>query len=252
MRICVIVCAHVGEHLADVMSSYLDSFTALLAPHLPEATFSESMAIENRFPDRVTDHDAYVIGGSPHGVYEDLPWIRRAEVFVREAVAAERVLIGGCFGHQLIAQALGGKVIKSDKGWGLGVHQHPVVRREPWMVGGPDAPNVVVSHQDQVVEPAPGSVVLASSAFCPMAMVRLGDRVLTLQGHPEMNIATSARLIELRGEQLGQDGLAVATASLGTPLDHDAMGAWLASFIRRGVLEVDETVAPAALGSAPA
>lgn len=242
MRICVVTCAHVGEHLADVMSSYLDSFKTLLAPHLPEATFSACMAIENRFPANVLDHDAYIVGGSPHGVYEDLPWIRRAEDFVREAVAADRVLVGGCFGHQLIAKALGGKVVKSEKGWGLGVHRHPVVLREAWMVGGPQAPNVVVSHQDQIVDPAPGSVVLASSPFCPNAMLRIGDRVLTLQGHPEMNISIANRLIDLRREQLGEAGFSEAKASLDMPLDHDAMAVWLAGFIRRGV-EVPSSMA---------
>jgi GMP synthase-like glutamine amidotransferase len=235
MRVCVMVCAHVAPQLEDVLSSYFDLFDRLLGPHLPEAAFTESMVIDGVFPDSVLDHDVYIFTGSPHGVYEELDWIRRAEQFVRDAVSAERVLVGGCFGHQLIAQALGGTVVKSDKGWGLGVHTHPVIKREAWMDGGPDAPNVVVSHQDQVITPPEGAVVLASSTFCPNAMLRIGDRVLTLQGHPEMNIPIVERLLHMREEKLGPDGFAKGKKSLETPIDHDTLGAWLAGFIRQGV-----------------
>lgn len=232
MRICVMVCAHVAPELEDVLDPYDEMFRRLLAPHLPEAAFTGASIIDGEFPASVDDHDVYVFTGSPHGVYEDLDWIRRAEQFVRDAEAAGKVQVGGCFGHQLIAKALGGEVVKSDKGWGVGVHAHPVVLREDWMSGGPDAPNVVVSHQDQVVTPPPGAVVLAGSDFCPNAMMRIGARILTLQGHPEMTIPIINRLLDLREERLGGDTFAAGKASLATPLDHGALGAWLAGFIR--------------------
>ena len=235
MRICVMVCAHVGPDLADVLDPYLEMFRRLLAPHLPEATINGSMIIEGTFPASVEDHDVYVFTGSPHGVYEDLDWIRRAEQFVRDAAAAGKVLIGGCFGHQLIAQALGGTVVKSDKGWGIGVHTHPVLRREAWMDGGPDRPNVVVSHQDQVVEAPQGAVVLAGTEFCPNAMLRIGGKILTFQGHPEMTIPIVDRLLDLREQRVGAEVFAAGKASLQKPLDHDAMGAWIAGFIRQAL-----------------
>lgn len=232
MRICVVVCGRVSEALADVMPTYPDSFRALLAPQLPEAEFSAVSAIDGEFPGSVDDHDVYIFTGSPHGVYEDLPWIRQAEGFVRIAVAADKVLIGGCFGHQLIAQALGGEVRKSERGWGMGAHVHSLTAREPWMSGGPDAVNVLVSHQDQVVRPPAGAVVLASSDFCPNAMLRIGDRVLTLQGHPEMNVPTVDRILDIRRDRVGEDVYAEGKASLGVSLDHEALARWLAGFIR--------------------
>jgi len=243
MRICVMVCAHVAPELEDVLDSYFQLFSRLLGPHLPEAEFTESPVIDGIFPASVEEHDVYVFTGSPHGVYEDLDWIRRAKDFVREAAAAGKVMVGGCFGHQLIAQALGGEVAKSDKGWGLGVHAHPVMKREAWMTGGPDVPNVVVSHQDQVLTPPEGAVVLAGNAFCPNAMLRIGDRILTLQGHPEMNIPIVDRLLDMREHKVGAELFAAGKASLATPLDHGALGAWLAGFIRQAFASKGETAA---------
>lgn len=235
MRICVMVCGRVAEPLADVMPSYLTSFTNLLAPHLPGAEFTALSTIDGEFPTAVDDYDVYIFTGSPHGVYEDLPWIREAEAFVRRAVAADKVIVGGCFGHQLVAQALGGEVRKSERGWGMGVHSHALTSREPWMVGGPDAVNVLVSHQDQVVRPPEGAVVLASSAFCPNAMLRIGDRVVTMQGHPEMNVPTVDRLLEMRRDRVGEDVYAAGKASLDTTLNHDSMARWLAGFITAAI-----------------
>ncbi len=235
MRICVMVCGRVAEPLAEVMPPYLESFRALLAPQLPEARFAGCSAIDGEFPRSVDDHDVYIFSGSPHGVYEDLPWIRESEAFVRKAVDAGKVVIGGCFGHQLIAQALGGEVRKSERGWGMGVHRHELTGREPWMRDGPDAVNVLVSHQDQVVRPPEGAVVLASSEFCPNAMMRIGDRVLTMQGHPEMNVPTVDRILDMRRDRVGPDVYAAGKQSLEQALDHDAMARWLAGFIRTAI-----------------
>ncbi len=232
MRVCVMVCGRVAEALADVMPPYEDSFRALLASRLPEATFASLEVVDGELPASVDDHDVYIFSGSPHGVYEELPWIRGAEAFVRRAAGAGKVLIGGCFGHQLIAQALGGEVRKSERGWGLGVHAHVLSGREPWMVGGPDAVNVLVSHQDQVVRPPDGAIVLASSEFCPNAMLRIGDRILTFQGHPEMNVPTVDRLLDMRRERAGEEVYARGKASLACPLDHGAMADWIANFVR--------------------
>ena len=217
MRICVLVCGRVPETLQDVMPPYLESFRRLLAPHLPDAAFTGISAIDGEFPARTDAHDVYIASGSPHGVYEELDWIRAAEAFVRDAVASERVVIGGCFGHQLVAKALGGDVVKSERGWGLGVHRHRLAAREPWMDGGSDGLNVLVSHQDQVVRPPEGAVVLAGSDFCPYAMLRVGERVLTLQGHPEMTLPTVERLLEMRRERAGEAVYAAGKASLAEP-----------------------------------
>lgn len=235
MRVCVMVCGRVAEPLADVMPPYPVGFERLLGPHLSEAEFTALSAIDGEAPADVRAHDVYLFTGSPHGVYEDLPWIRAAEALVRAAVAADRVVIGGCFGHQLVAKALGGTVVKSDRGWGLGAHCYTIAAREPWMDGGPDRINSLVSHQDQVIRPPDGAVVLAANDFCPYAMLRIGERVLTIQSHPEMNLATADRLLDLRRERAGDDVHAAGKASLGLPLHHDVIARWMAGFIRQSL-----------------
>src|SRR5207253_1128988 len=85
----------------------------------------------NELPERPGDHSAYLITGSPAGVYEPLAWIAPLSDFIRSA--ANSKMVGICFGHQVMAEALGGHVEKSDKGWGAGLHSYDVVLREPWM-----------------------------------------------------------------------------------------------------------------------
>ena len=101
-------------------------------------------------------HDAYLITGSPAGVYDDLPWIAKLKTFLR-AAAGRAKLVGICFGHQIMAEAFGGRVEKSAQGLGRrGSRPTPIVRREPWM---DDVSCVAVpaSHQDQVVLQPPGA-----------------------------------------------------------------------------------------------
>ena len=77
------------------------------------------------------DHDAYLITGAAAGVYDGLPWIHELAAFLRAAGAAK--LVGICFGHQIMAEAFGGRVEKVAKGWGVGLHDYPIVKHEPWM-----------------------------------------------------------------------------------------------------------------------
>ncbi|MEO8115051.1 MAG: type 1 glutamine amidotransferase, partial [Phenylobacterium sp.] len=119
--------------------------------------------------------DAYLITGSPAGAYETDSWITQLVDFLR-AAKGRSTLVGICFGHQVMAQAFGGQVIKSPKGWGIGLHRYTVMQRTPWMYGA-DVIAVSASHQDQVVTPPPGTTVLAASDFCPFGMLAYGDQL---------------------------------------------------------------------------
>src|SRR5690606_17222156 len=117
--------------------------------------------------------DAAIITGSAAGVYEDDPWIGDLLDWVRAARGRTK-LVGVCFGHQAMAQALGGRVEKVERGWGVGLHRYDVVSSEPWMK--PPAATVALpaSHQDQVVDPGQARVILRSD-FTPFAGLAWGD-----------------------------------------------------------------------------
>ena len=174
--------------------------------------------------------DAYIVTGSSAGVYEDLPWIAPLKAFLVEA--RSQPLVGICFGHQVMAEAFGGKVLKSDKGWGVGLQAYEVAAPQPWMDG---APVVAVpgSHQDQVVQIPPGARAVAGSAFTPAGILVYDDRpAISMQFHPEFDPAYAAALIEARRGGRFPDAQAdAAIASLDQANDRARVAAWIEAFL---------------------
>ena len=179
-------------------------------------------------PADAADHDAYLVTGSAAGVYEPLAWIAPANAFLRAAKGKSK-LVGICFGHQLMAQTFGGHVEKSDKGWGVGLHTYPVVRREPWMDEAPLI-SVPASHQDQVTLQPPGTEVLASSVFTPYAGLTWRDfPAISFQFHPEFSPDYAKALVETRRDRIPDPDAAIA--SLDRPNDRERVGGWIRNFL---------------------
>ncbi len=172
---------------------YPDMFIALLAQADPDLEYVVYDVERGQYPADIDEVDAYLITGSKSGVYEDKPWITELMAFVRELHRRRKKLVGICFGHQLVAQALGGKTEKSPKGWGVGLHTHRFTTAPPWHDQVDLELDILVSHQDQVVEVAKDAKVLASSDFCENAVCQIGDHILTFQGHPEFAARLCAR-----------------------------------------------------------
>jgi GMP synthase-like glutamine amidotransferase len=180
------------------------------------------------YPGKPEDFDAYLITGSPAGVYEDLPWIGELKTFLKRARGRAK-LVGICFGHQIMAEALGGRVEKSAKGWGVGLHTYPIVRREPWMDGA-TAVSAPASHQDQVVLQPPDTEVIASSVFTPYAGLAWCDgSAISFQFHPEFSPAYAKALIAARYDRAPDPEAAIA--SLDAPNDNQRVGDWIRRFL---------------------
>ena len=195
-----------------------------------EATFEYFDVRRERYPKAIRDCDGYLITGSRASVYEDDPWIARLIRFVGELHETRVRTIGICFGHQLIAQALGGVVGRAPAGWGVGVHAWKVVRGEPWMRPALREIRLLASHQDQVETLPPGARLLASSEFCPYAAFAVGDHMLAVQGHPEFTKAYAEFLLRKRKPLLGaafEPGL----RSLAQPTDAGVVARWIAGFL---------------------
>ncbi|MFV2002330.1 MAG: type 1 glutamine amidotransferase, partial [Paracoccaceae bacterium] len=170
----------------------------------------------------------WVITGSKFSAYENHRWIAKLEDFIRACRDGGHKMIGICFGHQMIAQALGGSVVKSDKGWGLGVHRYSTSRWPDALAPAPADLRLQAFHQDQVSRTPPGAITIANSDFCENAALWYPGFALTVQGHPEMPKSYARALLDLRRELFGEISADAAMKDAGRETSRAA----LALFIR--------------------
>ena len=223
MKVAVLETGRPPGNLAEEFGDYPAMFGELLGPGFEIESFDVRAG---EFPEPAAHH-VYMITGSPAGVYEDLPWIAPLEQFIREADGAK--MIGICFGHQVMAQALGGHVEKSDKGWGAGLHHYNVVRSERW-IDSAGTIAIPASHQDQVVIQPPNTDVVAASDFTPFAALAWSGRpAISFQFHPEFSPAFAKALIEKRYDAVPNPDAAIA--SLDEPNDSARVGQWIRNFL---------------------
>lgn len=192
-------------------------------------------AIESGAPlPDITACNAFIITGSRHAVYEDHPWLEPLFAFIRACVTANVPLLGICFGHQAMAQALGGRVEKSSRGWGVGVQEYALAPAGQALMPSFEKLHLLGLHQDQVVVPPPGAQLLASSDFCPYAGFAYGDTALSFQAHPEFSLAYERDLIALRrGNVLSFEVADRASASLDRPVDAAALAVAAGKFLQQ-------------------
>lgn len=216
---------HAMETELDQFSSFFKAASAPFETQVFEITRGE-------YPDSSVAFDAFLISGSKKGVYDPDLWIADLSEFVRSCTLDRRKLVGICFGHQLIAHALGGYTSKSEKGWGLGLQEFDITTQKPWMVPTLNRCALYFSHQDQATSLPVGAELLGGSDFCPNAMYCIGDQVLGIQGHPEISHSLMVQVIERRKEQVGSKVYSDALSSLnnGTP-DARTVARWIINFI---------------------
>lgn len=219
MKIGILQTGHVSEQLVDENGDYPEIFARFLAEQ--GLDFDDYAVCDMVFPNGPQAADGWLITGSKFGAYEDLPWIAPLEALIRDIYASDRPLVGICFGHQIIAQALGGRVEKFVGGWSVG-------RQEYTLNGETVALNAW--HQDQVVAVPNGAEVISATPFCANAAMLYGDRIFTLQPHPEIDRTYIKGLLDVRApgvvpEPLREEAIA--------QLDCDTDSARLADMIAR-------------------
>jgi GMP synthase-like glutamine amidotransferase len=184
------------------------------------------------FPDP-SDLEGIVITGSAAGVYDDLPWMDPLRAFIRDAYGRKTPMLGVCFGHQIMADALGGDVRKSEKGWGLGRHSYGVSKRPDFMRNAPSMLAVACSHQDQVIAPPDEAEVILSSDFTPNAgLVYRNGAALSFQPHPEFDDAYTIALAELRRGKAPDTVVETALASIAKPSNSGDVAGYIGQFFR--------------------
>ena len=227
-RIGLLMMGHVDPKSQHVGGDYPELFGSILAPLGIELVRYDLDA--GRFPSNVTECDGWLCSPSRMSTYDDVPWLGDAESLLRSIVAEEAPYVGICFGHQLLAQALGGVVARSRDGWGVGVHDYEVLSKEPWMTPFAGSLALIGSHQDQVVRMPPDAVALFCSDYCPNGGFAIGERAWTIQVHPEFTPDLADHLLAGRIELIGADRVAAARATLGRPLDRHLLAQWIAAF----------------------
>ena len=175
--------------------------------------------------------DAAIVTGSAAGVYETDAWISDLLDWIRAAKGRTK-LVGVCFGHQAMAQALGGRVEKSERGWGVGLHRYQVASPEPWMSPAAATVAIPASHQDQVVEKPADARVLLRSDFTPFAGLAWGEDAISMQPHPEFTPAFATELTAGRHDRIDPALVARAVDSLKATDDRAMVGGWIKAFLR--------------------
>lgn len=238
VKLGILETGEVAPELAARHGDYPAMFRALVGSVAPDIEFATVRAVAGDMPASPGQADAWLVTGSRHGVYDALPWIEPLKAFLRACVAARVPVVGICFGHQILAEALGGRAVKSDRGWGLGVQDYERVADAPaWLRALPARFSVRAVHQDQVVALPPGAHVLARSPHCEIAAVAYGDPerpdAISLQPHPEFGRDFMDGLLELRAGVAFPAPLAdAARASLERPVSNDAWARAIVDYLR--------------------
>lgn len=232
MKIGLLECDHVLERFRHIAGDYRDMFAALFAPHAPEIDLRFFDVCNGEFPQSPDVCDAYLTTGSRFSAYDEVGWIHALKGFLRRIHEAKKPFVGVCFGHQLMAEALGGKVSRAETGWGVGVHDVEIIGLERWM--RPEQPKCALQymHQDQVERLPENGVMIGRSDHCPVAIFRVGDSALGIQSHPEFPKAYNEALLLDRVERIGEGRVKAALASLDQATDESVAAKWIAEFLK--------------------
>jgi GMP synthase-like glutamine amidotransferase len=225
-------------HLAILMSNTDDSpfaqehpddgqkFTALLHRVRPNWQIDVFTVKDGVFPENF-DFNGFLITGSPASVHDDAAWIPKLEELVQQAIAKQIPMFGACFGHQIIAKALGAPVEKNPTGWVLG-------RLETQFEQGNTSVPMYAAHKEQVTSLPNGAHRVAQTEGCPIAGFAIKDHVLTTQYHPEMDQQFVTALLDAFADEIGRDVTTAAAKTLTSETDLDALAEWIAAFFERG------------------
>lgn len=232
MKLTIIETGLVPEPIRGDFEDYPAMFRQMMSG-VGQYEFETVSVVQNESLPALDTLEAVMITGSPAGVYDDEAWIGPLADFIRASADAGVPQVGICFGHQILAEALGGKVIKSDKGWGVGRHTYDVVACPGFIKEVcPPSVSAAVSHQDQVVSLPPGAEVIAASDFTPFAGLYYPEApALSFQCHPEFADGYSAALYSLRRSRLGEILTDQSLKSLEIEGDHTRLARWTAGFL---------------------
>jgi GMP synthase-like glutamine amidotransferase len=229
-RIGLLLVGHIDAGSLHIGGDYPELYADLLEPH--DIQLTTYRCDEGELPESLSEQDGYICSPSRLSVYDDHQWLRDVEQLLRDMVASETPYVGICFGHQLMAQALGATVQKADVGWGIGAKHYEVVEPQPWMDSTADIV-LAASHQDQVMKLPDGARLMARAPYCPIGGMLIGERAWTLQVHPEFSPALADSLLATRLALFGEEAAEAARVTLKEPLQQNRIAGWMSRFFHQ-------------------
>ncbi len=249
MKIGILQCDDVLEKYQPEYGNYPAMFQDLLRASEPQLTFAVYRVMDGELPESTSECDTWLMTGSRYSAYDSQEWIANLKCFVRDLYKDRSILVGVCFGHQIIAEALGGQADLSEKGWGIGLSRNQINKRRSWMepylprkTSGSQELALLVSHQDQIVALPSKGEVLASSELCENFMVQYGSHFLSIQGHPEFSPEYTLELIQGRSDRIPGERLQQGVDSLkGARQGHDGLlvGRWILNFMQGSLQSIE-------------
>jgi GMP synthase-like glutamine amidotransferase len=233
MKLGILQCDSVRPDLQPQFGDYPDMFRNLLCQAEPDTTFQIYDLTVGDFPTSLDACEGWLFTGSKWSVYDQEDWITQAHALAARLYEHGKPTVGICFGNQLMARALGGRVDKAPQGWGVGVRQAQILLQREWMDPWVSELALLVSHQDQVMTLPADAVRIAGHEFCPNDIVQIGEHVLTFQGHPEFSKGYTRALMEKRQETLGTATYQQGITSLTRNTDEARAERWIFRFLRR-------------------
>jgi len=232
MIIGLLQCDHISPEFQHLIPDYTAAFRDLFAKYAPDITLRVYDVCHGELPQSIDECAGYITTGSKYSVYDDVPWIHQLAEFVRQAYAQRAKFVGICFGHQMLAFALGGTVAKSDHGWGIGTKPVTLTHSKDWMQPEQHEYRLLLSHQDQVLTLPDGAELLGGNEHCPISMFGMGDSMLGIQAHPEFTPAYAKSLMDSRIERIGAETVQKAAATLNETTDEAVIVHWIEAFFR--------------------
>jgi GMP synthase-like glutamine amidotransferase len=228
MKINILVCDWFEGLLPGFLPTFPQLFYQLFDGLSPHSSYTLFDVQRDQLPQTLNRDDLYLVSGSRAGAYEDIPWVKAVLKFIRRGYDKNIKLAGICFGHQAIAQALGGKVEPSPKGWGAGARRSKIVHPQALSFFPDGELCLYYNHNDQVVALPPMAERMATSDFCENEAFVIGNRIVCFQGHPEYSKAymehvintanvspdTKANITESLKEKVMNEGAAKAILSI--------------------------------------
>lgn len=196
MKINILLCDTFPGLLPDYIPSYASMFTRLFDQVCEQNVYRIYRTMDGQLTSP-TDRDAlHIITGCNKSAYDRIGWIEQLLGWIRQAHEERLRILGVCFGHQMVAQALGGRVERSPKGWGVGIREAEVLD-DGLRSALPDGRlRLLYNHHDQVVSLPREATLMARSPFCPNESFRIGQHIVTFQGHPEYIPAYELHLLD--------------------------------------------------------